>query len=130
MLQRIASLLTLTLACACAQTPVNVSASTVTLEPGTSVQAEIRPTAGADLRIRLEGRGPGDVTFELALATGQVFAEGSLELSDLERSYRAEEIPLRLTLEAAGEEPATVDWELRSAAPLDASWTHPAPRDG
>jgi len=130
MLQRIASLLVLALACSCAQTPVNVSASTVVLEPGTSAQAEVRPTAGADLRIRLESQGPGDVAFELVLANGQVFAEGNLKLSDLERSYSAEEIPLRLRLEAAGDEPVTVDWELRSAAPLDASWTLPAPRDG
>ena len=48
MLQGIASLLLLALACACAQTPVNVSASTVSLEPGTFVQAEVRPTPGAE----------------------------------------------------------------------------------
>jgi hypothetical protein len=130
MLRRIASVLLVPLTAACAQTPMNVSASTLTLEPGTFAEAEIRPTAGADLRVRLEGRGPGVATFELALANGQVFAEGDLRLSDLERSYSAEEIPLRLTLEAVGGEPVSVDWELRSVAPLDAAWTTPAPRDG
>jgi hypothetical protein len=130
MLQRIASVLLLALGCSCAQTPMNVSASTLTLEPGTFAEAEIRPTAGADLLLRLVGQGPGDATFELALATGQVFAEGNLKLSHLERSYSSEEIPLRLTLEAFGDEPVSVDWELRSAAPLDAVWTTPAPRDG
>jgi hypothetical protein len=128
--RHIGFLLVLSLACACAQTPANVSASTVVLEPGTSVRAELRPTAEADLRIRLEARGPGPVTFELTLATGEVFAEGNLKLSHLERSYAADQIPLRLTLEAAGDEPVSVDWELRSAAPLDASWALPAPRDG
>ena len=130
MLRRVASLPLVPLVAACAQTPMNVSGSTVVLGPGHVLVAQVTPTAGADLRIRLEGHGPGDATFELALATGEVFAEGTLRLSDLERSYSAGEIPLRLSIQGDSSDEVAVEWKLASAMPLEVTWGPSAARDG
>ena len=57
---------------------------------------------------------------------GDVFARGALGEASWKSRPPAEDLPLYLTLRSEGDSPARVSWSLRSASPLEASWTLPA----